>query len=123
MAQNTLPLPFDADTALAQMPCLECFSQNELWLVLLYVMSANTAYDVTQGHLDELQEAAKCLDTLSDKQMFQSVVAMLIDAFELDLTADDLRDKIKCLKCADPKTVREMILWLTYQWLNSRLIR
>jgi hypothetical protein len=118
-----MPLTFTGDTANNLMPCLSCFSRDDLWKTLLYVLSADTEYDISDGHLEELQQAAACLNCDSDTQMFAALVATYIDAYDLDLTADELKEKIKCVKCGDPKLVRAMVLWLIYQSANNQLTR
>lgn len=93
--------------------CLQCLSQKELIALLAIILSTGTAYE---NDVPRLLRASACFGCLTDKQMLQGFTALLADTvLPASVTVTQLREKIKCLLCADPKTVRAAVLYLICQ--------
>lgn len=114
------------DDLLANQPCLACLSTRELLAILaLLLCKINGADPDADCSVETLASEAKCFNCMSDHQMLEAIVA-LVAQFAIDndyLEADTgLRQDAECLVCADPKTVRSIILKQICDGINNGTI-
>lgn len=93
---------------LATYACLKCLSKLELEQLLVVILADITgAYTLPEETSDLLADSA-CFTCLSDTQLLQAIVSMFAQVayYGTDTTVDEIRDKIKCLLCANPAQVK-----------------
>lgn len=96
--------------------CLACLSESELMMLLLYVFMYAFG---EQGDLAGVLDASKCFDCLSDKQKLQAVVASVAwYILEDDLTADEVREIIKCFVCVPPGKIKGALVRYICRYMN-----
>lgn len=100
-------------------PCLKCMSKSDLRLMLLWLMTYLSSYDLSEaGALDQLLEDSACFTCLSDKQRLQAMVAVIGDAFGKEFTSETFLADTKCLRCLKPGQVDAAIVYLLCQWFQ-----
>lgn len=101
------------DGLLKVYPCLSCLSEAELKQVLLMTLAEILGtYDLPED-TGQLFEDSACYECLSDKQLLQVIVSMFAQAANWEgQDMDDIRDKIKCMLCANPKQVKAALAYL-----------
>lgn len=98
---------------LATYKCLSCLSIDELlklWVVIL-ADSDRSGYSLPTD-LPQLLEDAACWTCLSDKQLLQAAISANAQDIEDGATLQEIREKIKCLLCANPKQVKAALAML-----------
>jgi hypothetical protein len=80
--------------------CLKCLSVTELKAVIVLALA-----DYLELEVSEILECSACWTCLSKSQKLQAITAVLGDTFLSDQTVDEIREKIKCLLCANPDQI------------------
>ena len=99
---------------MAFQPCLACLSTKELWaLIALAFCKMNGGDPNTECDPAVLLKDAACLTCQSEKQMLQSVVALILNwaitnGFMLNDT--DLRGDVGCMICLSPHQIKAIVL-------------
>lgn len=79
--QNAVPLTCDK-TLLTIYPCLQCLSEQELLTGLAVAWGSAAGMDLTDmANLNTALEGSACLECLSDSQLLQAELAILINYF------------------------------------------
>lgn len=99
-------------------PCLECASESELMMILLWLFAYLNGQ---QGDLPALLETTKCWDcsSLSDKKLLQAVIAGIATSRSLD--ASTLLDDVKCMPCARPGQIKGALAYSIIKYFNTLL--
>lgn len=98
---------------LAANSCLSCLSESELDKVFVVALAESEGtYDLPTDSAQLIQDAA-CFTCLSDKQLKQALVSSYLESLSPKLTLDEIREKLKCLQCANPKQVLAATVYLT----------
>jgi hypothetical protein len=98
---------------LAAYKCLACLSVDELlkfWVIVLADVDGS-GYTLPDD-LPQLMEDASCWACLSDKQLLQATVSANAQDVEGESTVQAIRDKAKCLLCANPKQIKAILAML-----------
>jgi len=103
---------------LEEYKCLECFSDSQIWLVLIVILAQMTEHDLPD-ELPQLLEDSACLNCLTESQKFQGAVAILGAANESTGTQAQLNDMVKCLQCASNPQVKALALFLWCEFWNT----
>lgn len=94
--------------------CLSCLSVSELLALLVIIEADNTRSGYTlPGDGAKLMQDAACWTCLTDKQLLQSIVSARAEFIESTTTVQDIRNKIKCLLCGNPKQIKAALAMLT----------
>jgi len=80
-------------------------------LVVILADKSGSSYTLP-GDTASLLEDSACWKCLTDKQILQAIISALAEDIESDSTVEEIRAKIQCLLCADPKTVKAAIGYL-----------
>jgi len=99
----------DREWLLESFPCSACLSDKELLAAIVYALGVLTGVDDSNGETlhGSLEETA-CIACMTQKQMKQSVLQMMVSSFGPTFTVDELRDKIKCMMCLDDNKLRAL---------------
>ena len=93
--------------------CLSCLSKDELLKLLVVILAdvAESGYTLPADTPQLLQDSA-CLTCLDDKKLLQYTVSALAQDVESGSTVAEIRDKIKCLLCANPRQIKAALAHL-----------
>lgn len=87
-------------------PCLACLSESELKAVIVVALAEQLRLTT-----DEILENSACFKCLSKKQMLQAATAIIGNEYLSDMTVSAIREKIKCLLCANPDAVNAALTY------------
>lgn len=98
-------------------PCLACLSESELKKLMIVIMSDLMGNYTLPGDTAALLKDAACYTCMSKKQLLQIAVTVWATIAysnrEGTLTVEEMRNKIKCLLCANPAQVDAALAQLT----------
>ena len=96
-------------TALDSFPCLRCVSDQQLVLILAFLLCRIVSTDRdNECTAAEMIEAASCSDCFSRRQLMQYLVQM--EDQGLVTNFDAAVESIVCLNCADSKKLLGMVV-------------
>lgn len=98
-------------------PCLSCLSDSELNIAFVVLLAISAGYTLPSGTNQMLQDAA-CYNCLSDKRLFQALVSAYAEKYAPTLTLTELKNRMKCLACANPKQIKALTAFLTCKALS-----
>ena len=102
-------------------PCLQCYSKTELKQVLVMLLAELSESYEMPGSTNQVMKDSACFTCLSEKQLLQAMVSTLAQQVGWESTDfNDIKDKIKCLNCANPKQIDAAITYLVC--LNTTVI-
>lgn len=123
MAQIERQITCTPTDLLHDFACLKCLSKLELEQLLLVILCDLTgSYDLPDDTHELLDDTA-CWTCISDTQRLQAIVSMFaqLTYAGTDTTVDDIRDKIKCLLCANPAQIKGAIAALLCSLCNNNI--
>lgn len=88
-------------------------------MALAVILAAATRHTLATER-DTLLQESECLHcSLSDKQMFMAAVWLQNHAYNQSESPANLMKDITCLKCADPRQIRALVLRLWCELLST----
>jgi len=99
---------------LSQLSCLSCLSDSELDKAFVVALASNFSGYTLPAQASNLVSDSACFTCLSDKQLKQAMVSAYFQwGASPNITIEEIRNRLKCLQCANPKQVKAMISFLT----------
>lgn len=92
-------------------PCVQCFFGKELDALLVLLLAEKAGYTLPDD-LSTLVDESVCLKCWSETQLKQSLASFLWEQQDNGETSAQLMEKIKCLNCTDPQTIKALITHL-----------
>lgn len=102
---------------LKNFPCLACLSDSELDAAFVVALAISAGYTMPSGTNQLLTDSA-CFTCLTEKQKKKALVSAYLEKYAPTITAADLRNRMKCLRCASPKQIKAAISFLTCKVLG-----
>ena len=99
-------------------PCLACLSQTELMCVMILALATSNGYTLP-GDTNAVITDSKCVTCLTDKQMLQALAGLLAGSTLDGLTVTQMRARIKCLACANPRQLKATLLSQFCQYITT----
>lgn len=100
-------------------PCLSCLTKTELIAVIVAALAQLNGYNLTTG-VNTLMDDASCVKCLNEKQLLQAIATVAVEkGMTPGTTIDQIRTKIKCLLCTDPKTLKSMVPYLLCKYWGT----
>lgn len=112
------PTTTDPKDNLKVIPCLCCLSESELKKLLVVIMADMMGNYTLPTDTAKLLKDSACYTCMTKKQLLQVTVAIWATiaygvVLETNPTVNEIRDKIKCLLCANPAQVDAALTQLT----------
>lgn len=103
----------DPNSVLDHIPCLNCLSIHQLWVVLAGLLANANG---NAGDLDALEQSSAVYKGLSEKKFLIGLIAALPDSFWSGLDIDDVGQEFTCLTCLSTIQVKQILLreWCEY---------
>jgi len=92
-------------------PGVQAFGGQELDALIVLLLAERAGFDLATD-LTTLVDDVACLKCWSDSQLKESLASFLWTQQEAGSSADELMEKIKCLNCTDPKTIKALTNYL-----------
>lgn len=102
---------------LATTPCLSCLSDSELDIAFVVALAASAGYTLPSGTAQMIQDAS-CFTCLSDKQLKRALASAYLEKQAPGITMAQLKDRMKCLACSNPKQIKALMAFLTCKALG-----
>lgn len=97
-------------------PCLACLSESELKKLLVVIMADLIGTYTLPADTATLLSDSACYNCMSKKQLLQVAVtiwATIAYGRDMSTTVEEMRNKIKCLLCANPQQIDAALTQLT----------
>lgn len=103
----------DPNDVLNEVPCLNCLSIHQLWIVLAGLF-ANANGEA--GDLDAVKVAAAKYRNLGEKQFLIGLAASLPASFWDGISADNVAQDFGCMNCWGDAEIKAVLLeqWCSY---------
>lgn len=99
--------------------CLQCLSDDQLLAIIALAMAQ--ASQTYANDVAALLADSACYTCLSEKQMLQAATAIIGNMGFPDESISEIREKIKCLLCADPRQIKAAILFLLCNYFQTEV--
>ena len=102
--------------------CLACLSKTELIALAVMISADKLGTYNLPGDTNKLLANSACFNCFADSQLLQGMVAVMVQNVEGLATVNQMRARIKCLACANPKQLKAAFAYLwSSLWSASAL--
>lgn len=98
---------------LSYLSCLSCLSDSELDQAFVVALADGDGSYSLPTQASQLVADAACFTCLSDKQLKQALVSAYLQDNSPNITIGEIRNRLKCLRCASPKQIKAIQVYLT----------
>lgn len=110
--------PSNPKNLLKEVPCLDCLSRLELLMIAILGMAEEDGTYTMPDDTNQLIADSACYTCLSDTQLLELITLALSQGLSQLDTVATVRQKLKCLRCANPAQIKGAFTFLILKILQ-----